>query len=150
MGRRQIVIIDIDGTIANLQGRLNHIAGNKPADWDAFFDDCEQDKPFLDIVRLLEVLDEHYWFVYITGRPERIRRKTERWLAKWLPQTQSAPMFMRADFDYRTDDVVKKELFEKANLDLQQVAFVLEDRDRVVKMWRELGLRCLQVAGGDF
>lgn len=28
--------------------------------------------------------------------------------------------------------------------------FALDDRDRVVKMWREQGLKVLQVAEGDF
>ena len=30
------------------------------------------------------------------------------------------------------------------------VKFVLDDRNRVVEMWRSLGLTCLQVADGDF
>ena len=30
------------------------------------------------------------------------------------------------------------------------VEFVLDDRDRVVKMWRDRGLKVLQVAEGDF
>ena len=35
-------------------------------------------------------------------------------------------------------------------LDFSDVAFILEDRDSMVKKWRDLGLTCLQVAYGDF
>lgn len=31
-----------------------------------------------------------------------------------------------------------------------RVAFILEDRNSMVKKWRELGFKCLQVADGDF
>ena len=31
-----------------------------------------------------------------------------------------------------------------------EILFVLDDRSQVVKMWRELGLTCLQVADGNF
>ena len=147
---KKIVIIDIDGTVADLQDRLHHITGNAEADWDAFFDACEHDRPFQDMVDLLYVLDQHYWFVFITGRPERIRATTNCWLRKVLGQTQTAALFMRADGDFRPDDVVKKELFEKSGILPSEVAFVLEDRDRVVKMWRDIGIRCLQVEEGSY
>ena len=35
-------------------------------------------------------------------------------------------------------------------LDKYNVAFVLDDRDQVVRVWRDLGLTCLQVDYGDF
>jgi hypothetical protein len=41
-------------------------------------------------------------------------------------------------------------LLAKAGIPLDEIAFVLEDRNSMVKKWRELGLTCLQVAEGDF
>ncbi len=49
------------------------------------------------------------------------------------------------------DDVVKEEILERdLRLAPADVLCVLDDRDRVVAMWRRRGLRVLQVADGDF
>jgi hypothetical protein len=37
-----------------------------------------------------------------------------------------------------------------AGIDETKVLFVVEDRNRVVEMWREEGLVCLQCAPGEF
>ena len=36
------------------------------------------------------------------------------------------------------------------NITLDGLVHTLDDRDRVVKMWRKLGLTCLQVNEGNF
>ena len=51
---------------------------------------------------------------------------------------------------FRSDDIVKFELLEQILEFGYEPILVLDDRDRVVKMWRAAGLRCLQVAPGDF
>ena len=35
-------------------------------------------------------------------------------------------------------------------VDINDVFLVVDDRDKVVKMWRDLGLNTFQVAPGDF
>jgi hypothetical protein len=60
------------------------------------------------------------------------------------------PLFMRGDDDYRPDEIVKRELYEENVLGNYDVVGVIDDRSKVVKMWRELGLTCLQVAEGAF
>jgi hypothetical protein len=52
--------------------------------------------------------------------------------------------------DMRNDSIVKEEIYEEHIKPRFNVRFVLDDRDRVVKMWRENGLKVLQVAEGDF
>jgi hypothetical protein len=37
-----------------------------------------------------------------------------------------------------------------AGIDKRKVLFVVEDRNRVVEMWRKEGLVCLQCAPGEF
>jgi hypothetical protein len=46
--------------------------------------------------------------------------------------------------------VVKREIFDRSIRHVWQVRGVLDDRDQVVRMWRDLGLTCAQVAPGDF
>ena len=57
---------------------------------------------------------------------------------------------MRKNGDFRKDFIIKKEIYEKFIKPKYEVLFVLEDRDQAVKMWREEGLTCLQVAPGNF
>jgi hypothetical protein len=57
---------------------------------------------------------------------------------------------MRKRGDKRKDVIVKKEIYEKFIKDNYEVFFVLDDRDQTVKGWRDLGLKCFQVAEGNF
>jgi hypothetical protein len=57
---------------------------------------------------------------------------------------------MRKSGDLRKDSIVKQEIYEQFILNQYNTAFVLDDRDQVVRVWRDLGLTCLQVVYGDF
>lgn len=59
---------------------------------------------------------------------------------------------MRKAGDKRNDAIVKQEIWENdiSGSGRFDVFFVLDDRNRVVEMWREQGLKVLQVAEGDF
>jgi hypothetical protein len=57
---------------------------------------------------------------------------------------------MRKKGDFRKDSVVKKEIYEKYIKDNFNILFCLDDRNQVVNMWREIGIKCLQVQDGDF
>lgn len=57
---------------------------------------------------------------------------------------------MRPDNDHRHDTEIKPMLLKRAGIKMKSIDFVLEDRNSMVQKWRELGLRCLQVAEGDF
>jgi hypothetical protein len=62
---------------------------------------------------------------------------------------------MRAKGDYRDDRILKKEMFEKLCLAIPTSVcrsdfIIFDDRQKVVDMWREMGLTCCQVAPGNF
>ena len=59
-------------------------------------------------------------------------------------------LHMRKTGDSRKDCIVKKEIFDAEIKDKYYIEFILDDRDQVVKMWRSMGLTCLQVADGNF
>jgi hypothetical protein len=56
---------------------------------------------------------------------------------------------MREDKDNRSDAIIKQEIFEN-NFNKEDILCVIDDRQRVVDMWRSLGLVCLQVDHGNF
>jgi len=57
---------------------------------------------------------------------------------------------MRADSDRRSDDIVKRELLARIRGDGFDPQLAIDDRKRVVDMWRSEGLICAQVAEGEF
>jgi hypothetical protein len=147
---KHVIICDLDGTASDPSHRLHHIRGRGRKNWPAFFEACHADPPHDDIAEIVRALaTPGRSVVYVTGRPERNRRATVEWLARHgYPE---GPLHMRADADHRADDVVKEEILDRElKLTPQDVLCVLDDRDRVVAMWRRRGFRVLQVAEGDF
>ena len=144
-----VYISDIDGTIADNTHRQD-LAMVK--EWDAFFDLCDEDKPIKHMRLLLNdlsVAGRHgAQIVYVTGRPERVRSKTFQWLHDHdFPKGR---MFMRQDGDHRPDHIIKVELLAIVRAEIGDPVMVFDDRNSVVKMWRELGVPVAQVAEGDF
>lgn len=148
---KNIVIVDIDGTVSKVGDRLKHLQ-KEPPDWDAFYEDCFEDEPVPEMVKLVDnlFLLFQYRIIFCTGRRESVRKKTEKWLKANLSSQWDLEILMRHDGDHRHDTEVKPELLLEAGIDLNDIAFVLEDRKSMVDKWRELGLICLQVAPGEF
>lgn len=132
------IICDLDGTLA-------HMTERSPYDYTK----VGEDEVDLTIRSILLNFATTHQIIIVTGRPDSCKEDTLDWIqseALFSPDL----LLMREDGDWRKDDVVKKELYESYIEGEYEVEFVLDDRDRVVKMWRELGLKCLQVAEGDF
>lgn len=133
-------LVDVDGTMA-LRGDRD------PFDWDR----VGEDAPNEALVTLLEALDNvgEFQFVFVSGRPEMCREATEKWLKRHVGVRWEA-LYMRDAGDNRSDDVVKREIFDREIRERYNVVGVFDDRVRVVKMWRSMDLPVFQVAEGDF
>lgn len=140
-------IIDIDGTLTKVGGRVECLKSNPP-DWDSFYSRCGEDEAVQEVVRLVRSLRRDYLMILCSGRRESCRATTDEWMARHGIEFHR--MLLREDGDHRHDTEVKPEMLERYGIPLELVAFVLEDRNSMVKKWRELGLVCLQVAEGDF
>jgi predicted kinase len=139
------IIVDIDGTLAHMNGR-------SPYDYSKVSTDIV-DESVATIVRryyqrdVNEDLPDTY-VVIVSGREDGCRTETIDWLA--ANNILYDEIYMRKSGDMRDDRIVKKEIYDEFIKPRYNVRFVLDDRDRVVKMWREEGLKVLQVAEGDF
>ena len=51
--------------------------------------------------------------------------------------------------NFVSDEILKKDMLDN-HVDIDDVFLVVDDRNKVVKMWRSLGLSVFQVADGDF
>lgn len=145
-----VYIFDIDGTLSDLSHRL-HFIETKPNDWDAFFAACGDDVPHEDVIQMARVLcNTGSRIILITGRSNQCERETRLWLedhSVWYSQ-----LLMRKQGDHRPDNIVKSELLDELlnTVPKDQIMGVFEDRDQVVNMYRDRGLRVYQVANGNF
>lgn len=148
---KRCYLVDIDGTCADVRHRL-HFIQSSPKNWPAFFDACSGDAPIEHIRRLINNLSLTAWIVFVSGRVERTREATTKWLRdhQFFYATGDISLYMRADGDFRDDTIVKRELLDRLRADGWQPIMAFDDRDRVVKMWRDNGIPCAQVAPGDF
>jgi len=152
---KNIYIFDLDGTLADGEHRLPYIQGETKR-WDEYFAACENDKPIQSVIDIFKALRKNHACWIWTGRSNEVEEKTRRWIRShmgvefgWLSGPES--FLMRKQGDHRNDDVLKYEWL--ADLDppeRKRIAGVFEDRSRVVKMWRDAGVPCFQVAPGEF
>lgn len=148
--KQDIIIFDIDGTLANSEERAETFLSGDVKDWDSFYDNCDKDdciQPTCDLCRMLEN-NPLYEVFYLTGRPESAREKTMAWMHEH--NLRGRNLFMRKDGDHRPDYVFKKDVYETEFMLDYNVVAVFEDRQQCVDMWRELGITCYQVAKGDY
>ena len=146
--RSKGVIIDLDGTLADVDHRLHHIKKN-PKDRETFHSLMGEDEVNLWCLELLEAMKgKGHRIILVTGRAETYREDTVNWLErKKIPYDE---LYMNPDKGVVKDYDFKKTVYENFIRDRIDVLFVVEDRSRVVDMWRELGLTCLQCELGEF
>lgn len=137
-GTPKAVVVDIDGTLAFHNDR-------GPFDFDKVETDTLNEGVALFVNLMYAGFSE---VILLSGRQSEYRPHTERWLDKH--QIGYTELYMRAEGDRRSDCLVKAELFDRHVRDSFTVTHVLDDRNRVVYLWRKLGLPCWQVADGDF
>ena len=134
------ILVDIDGTIA-LRGDRD------PHDHDTSMEDT----PNWPIIYLLnELYGSSCPQILVSGRDEQYRDVTEYWLATHNILSHRHSLLMRPRGDNRPDEIVKEELYRLHVEPYFTVRYVFDDRNKVVAMWRRIGLTCLQVAEGDF
>ena len=151
MNKKFDIICDVDGTLVDISARVSlAVAGakkGKKMNWGIFLDPkviLENDVEQEDVTGVIKSLIESGHKVIITSaRNEKHRDVTEQQLANFGIKHEA--MFLRADDDMRGDELVKEDLLReirKAGYD-PKVAF--DDRQKVVDMWRKLGIPCHQV-----
>jgi phosphoglycolate phosphatase-like HAD superfamily hydrolase len=147
----KVILVDVDGTIANGDHR-EHYLTTKPKNWKAYKDAADLDTPYDDVIWLVKTLKKaECTILIVTARSGDQREQTRKWLDKRAGLAGVYDkMYMREAGDYRDDGIVKKEILEAIRQDGYDPFMVLDDRNRVVKMWREEGIRCLQVQEGEF
>lgn len=133
-----IVIFDIDGVLADCSHRLPFIKNGRK-DWNAFFADenVMADGPIVPGLALWASMPKAEVY-FVTGRPERTRAVTERWLQKHGVWTDAAHLLMRKDKDYRPACQVKREVLVETAAQL-----AIDDDPANCRMYVESGIPAL-------
>lgn len=146
------IIFDLDGTLALIDERRSKatLPGGK-MNWKVFFspENIQLDKPNWPVIESFKALQRAGHIVGIfSGRDDISMLETK----EWLKQYGIKPNFlrMRKNGSFTPDDKLKKLWLDDLISDGHDVMCVFDDRDKVVKMWRDNGIACFQVAEGPF
>lgn len=137
MSDKFTIVIDLDGTLANIEHRLHFLKCDKP-DWDSFYDNCDK-----DIVNdwCKEISNNFYSSGYriniVSARRDTEYSKTYDWLIK--NKVKFSNLIMLRNGDDNTPDVELKLRWLKEQ-DKSKILFVIDDRQRVVDMCGKNGL----------
>lgn len=134
--KTKAIICDLDGTLCLFPGK-------NPYSRD-FINDVVNEP----VRTILRALHHNHYILLTSGRSIAYKSETESWLLN--NNIAWNRLFMRPIGDNRPDEMVKAEFYDDYIKDIYPVDFVLDDRDKIVKMWRKFGLTCLQVAEGNF
>lgn len=148
MNKIDAVIFDIDGTLANIEHRLHFVHGGKK-NWGAFFRAMNDDTLRHDVYAMYQTYAQQYEIIVVSGRPDNYQRCTTEWLAR--NNILYKDLYMRRAGDYRSDTIVKEEIYKTSIEPYFNVHTVVDDRPSVIRMWRSLGLHVIDVGNGlDF
>ena len=140
--KKNIVICDIDGTIANNDHRQHLLKNFK--DWDKFFAQLHLDKPIYEIIdKVIGLNNKGKKIIFITGRPEKYREQTLKWLKNFF--NFNFCLIMRSDDDLRSKVLIKEELF-KLHFQQNEVFIVFENDQDLINLWKKLDLNVFQVS----
>ena len=148
-----LVVFDIDGTLANIEHRLDYVR-SKPKNWKAFDAGIPNDRvnePVAEVLYSLRSATEgnQNKIIFASGRNERSRSATVDWLKKYSLWEDDSKLYMRKADDFRNDSIVKREMLDEIIADYgKKPDMVFDDRPRVVNMWRDAGIFVFDVYQG--
>lgn len=138
---KNTVVIDLDGTLADITHRRHLVQQDKP-DWDEFYRLVWWDKVnkwCRDLMAGMKLLGHRV--VIVSARRRSTQEDTEGWLGLWNCQYDDL-FILRKDNDHRPDTELKQNWLDIYGAD--KILFVVDDRQKVVDMWRGNGITCLQ------
>jgi hypothetical protein len=130
-------LVDIDGTLA-----INHT--RHPFAWDRVGEDALNPAVATIVAKLGQDTD----IILLSGRSSVCYDLTVTWLKQH--NIHYKDLFMRPANDQRPDDILKSELYYFHVRGKYNPIGVIDDRPKVCRMWRNLGLSVFQVGNPDY
>jgi predicted kinase len=142
---KKYVLVDIDGTLADISHRLHYVSGEKK-DWDGFFSEIDKDSVRKDVVDMVWEASEKFNLFLVSGRPDKYRKETQKWLYENHIDDYFTGLIMRGTGDKRPDTMVKQDILKCFGA--ENVEYVIDDRPCVIEMWRNNGVEVIDVGNG--
>jgi hypothetical protein len=141
------VIVDIDGVLADAQGR-QHLLRGELHDWNAFFDASGSDPVFQEVHTLLTLLDPSLLVLLVTARPVRVRSVTLEWLGRHELRYDLLAMRPAGEFAPAAD--VKRDVLGELREDSFSLELAIEDDPSIKDMYDDEGVPCLYLHSGYY
>jgi putative acid phosphatase of HAD superfamily subfamily IIIB len=137
-----IILVDIDHTVSNAFWRDGMIGTET---WDYYHEQSKFDKPFKNVVNLLNALSNSgYNIMGITGRNEKNRQLTVAWLVQ--NKVDIDELLMRPDNDYTKNGELKVKLIqERFKGDFKDIHFLIDDNEDAILAFMAIGIATLQI-----
>ncbi len=128
MNKKPAFICDIDGTVAFADNR-------------SYYEEtkCATDVPNTPVIEVIKSLCKNNTVLFVSGRKDTSRQQTTEYLQKHVG-TDFEKLIMRRADDNRPDDILKEEIYRTQIEPFYNIIGVFDDRMKVVKKWKELGL----------
>lgn len=141
------VVFDLDGTLSLNAHRLHFIRRpQSERDYASYHAACIHDELCEPVARvLLTHLSSGHKVEVWTGRSDVVRVETEAWFRRcnlWPGLVTR----MRPEGDHRSNVDLKRAWLTEQRRTLQEPNLVYEDMTATVRMWRDEGVTCFQVA----
>ncbi len=128
---RNCVIFDIDNTISDDSHRQHFLLQN-PKNWTGYFEEMYAD-PETAIGKVVRTLQKHYSLILFTGRSEKYRETTERWLKNHC--IKFVRLYMRKEKDFRSNLLIKKDFLRDVLKQGFNPLFIVDDNSAVEDMF---------------
>jgi len=143
------VIIDVDGTLADVSSIRHFLARDKGSkDFHAFHSASIDVPPHDHVVRMLrEFKRDGFAILVVTARSEMWLWHTLLWLDEnAIPHDQ---IFMRQKGDMRADFLVKSDILRKIRFSGFSVQHAVDDNPSVIALWESEGIPVTTVPGWE-
>ena len=143
---KNVVVFDLDGTLADLMPRLHLMPTNElhlTDSWTQFNKACDSDLPINDTIAVCNAMwDAGYMVIVLTGRSDIAKDETMQWLDDHIVFYDR--LVMRPHNDNRKDYIIKEEYLRNV-VGLENIIAAWDDNPSVVAHFRSMGITTYQV-----
>jgi len=135
---RETFIFDLDGTLANSNGRDFYNPSHE---------EIIADLQITPVCKVLRSLSEYYTIVFLSGREAKFYEPTKTWIEEELRIPPPHPQTKKKK-KKKKQKKLKLELFNEKIKPNYNVIGIFDDRLQVCRMWYEQGIFCFNVNQG--